>query len=97
MSATNMDIDNKRSFIRMKLRSEVALRAIDGDTQFNGACMDMSGSGLLIQTDAPFAVGDKVHVSITAKESSVSYVTEVMRVEEGDERALALSINEILD
>jgi hypothetical protein len=42
-------------------------------------------------------VGDKVHVSITAKESSVAYNAEVMRIEEGEERALALAISEILD
>lgn len=97
MSATNMDIENKRSFIRMKLRSDVELRAIDSDTSYDGSCKDLSGSGLLILTDAPFAVGDALHVAITAKGSTVNYHASVARIVEEDGRALALSITEILD
>lgn len=52
----------KRNFIRMKINAPVEVTA--GDQKFTARCKDLSGSGLLIQTEQAIALGTAVEVLI---------------------------------
>ncbi|HET8711372.1 MAG TPA: PilZ domain-containing protein [Spongiibacteraceae bacterium] len=52
----------KRNFIRMKINAPVDIKA--GNEQFTARCKDLSGSGILIQTDRALALGTSVEVCI---------------------------------
>jgi len=98
MSSTREVDENKRTYIRLKLNAEVKLQAKETGTDHIGRCVDMSGAGLMVATDAPLKVGESVVARIESKGSEIIYHTTVKRiVEEEGERRLALSIDEILD
>lgn len=98
MSNTRAVSENNRAYIRLKLNSEVALQAASGGDEHLGHCVDMSGSGLMISTDAPFQKGEKVIARIKSKGSEIVYHTTVVReVAEESSRKIALAIDEILD
>ncbi len=98
MSSTRAVDENKRTFIRLKLNAPVILQAKSGGEEYQGRCVDMSGAGLMIATDAPLAEGDQAIARIESKGSEIIYHTTVKRIvdNEGDRR-LALAIDEILD
>ncbi len=54
--------NEKRNFIRMKINAPIQVTA--GDEQFVARCKDLSGSGVLIQTDRAVALGTTVEISI---------------------------------
>lgn len=102
MNSTSDAADNKRAYIRLKLNSKVRLQTDHGAVEHEGRCIDMSGSGLMIVSDAPFAVGDSVVARIESKGTDIIYNTTVKRVVEAEdapdgERKLAMAIDEILD
>lgn len=101
MNSTSDAADNKRAYIRLKLNSKVRLQAKDA-IEHEGRCVDMSGNGLMIITDAPFAAGDSAVVRIESKGTDIVYNTTVKRIVEAadaadGERKLAMAIDEILD
>lgn len=97
MTSTRAVDENKRTYIRLKLNALVKLQAKSGE-EYQGRCVDMSGAGLMIATEAPLAVGDQAVARIESKGSEIIYHTTVKRIvdDEGDRR-LALAIDEILD
>ncbi|MFT3930702.1 MAG: PilZ domain-containing protein [Spongiibacteraceae bacterium] len=52
----------KRNFIRMKINAPVEVSA--GNEKFTARCKDLSGSGILIQTDRALALGTAVEIYI---------------------------------
>jgi len=52
----------KRNFIRMKINAPVQVKA--GDESFTARCKDLSGSGILIQTERALALGTAVEIFI---------------------------------
>lgn len=54
--------NEKRNFIRMKINTPVEIVA--GDEKFTARCKDLSGSGVLIQTDRALALGSTVEIVI---------------------------------
>jgi hypothetical protein len=52
----------KRNFIRMKINAPVEIKA--GNEQFTARCKDLSGSGILIQTDRAVPLGTSVEIFI---------------------------------
>lgn len=98
----NSTSDNKRAYIRLKLNSIVRLQTNGGATEHEGRCIDMSGAGLMVVTDAPLSVGDVAVARIESKGTDIVYNITVRRVVEAadspdGERRLALVIDEILD
>lgn len=54
--------NEKRNFIRMKINTPV--QVIAGDETFVARCKDLSGSGVLIQTDRALALGTTIEIRI---------------------------------
>lgn len=54
--------NEKRNFIRMKINTPVQVE-VDGET-FIARCKDLSGSGVLIQSDKAVALGTMVEIRI---------------------------------
>lgn len=52
----------KRNFIRMKINTPIQIEA--GGDKFLARCKDLSGSGVLIQTDRALALGTTVQIYI---------------------------------
>lgn len=52
----------KRNFIRMKINAPVEVTA--GNEKFTARCKDLSGSGILIQTEQALALGTSVEICI---------------------------------
>lgn len=72
----------KRSFIRMKVEAPVQLRY--GDREFSAICRNLSGSGLLLETDQELPVGATVEICIPQEgDNRVSFeaTAEVNRVD----------------
>lgn len=99
MASIDRSYSEKRDFIRMRVNSPVVLRHEGNDYQ--GFCKDLSGAGMLVETDRPFDIGAAVDVSIEQKcETHLPFHASatVSRVDPGDETYLVgLSITEIHD
>lgn len=70
MSERLRDYEEKRDFIRMNMNSEAVLR-INGES-FPATCIDLSSTGMRLQTKSPAAIGDLVEVEIGSQHSSLS-------------------------
>lgn len=54
--------NEKRNFIRMKINTPIQVTV--GNEQFVARCKDLSGAGVLIQTDRAVALGTTVEIYI---------------------------------
>jgi len=62
MALEHRAYDEKRSFIRMKINTPVQVQL--GGEHFTARCKDLSGSGMLLQSDRELALGAQVEVHI---------------------------------
>ncbi len=90
--------DEKRDFIRMKIDSEVIVWH-DGK-EYQATCKDLSGSGMLLETNTAFPLGESLDVLIQQKGSNhdpFNATAEVSRVDADAEGAytVGLSIKQI--
>lgn len=100
MSATSKTAEEKRIFHRWKIDSEVAIDC-KGEKS-TALCKDLSGAGMLIESDKTFSVGDEMTVLIEKKDEThlpFNAVAEVSRIEDGaaGKFIIGLSIKEIID
>ena len=100
MSAMEPTAAEKRIFHRWKIDSLVQIECKGKHS--TALCKDLSGAGMLVETDQPFSVGDELKVSIERKEEThlpFNAMATVSRIEEGEagKQILGLSIREILD
>jgi hypothetical protein len=100
MSSIDRDFSEKRNFIRMRINSDVNLES--NGQQYTGICRDISGSGLLVETQQAFTLGDEVRISIPQKSEThlpFNATTEVTRVSNGseDRYIIGFSIIELLE
>ena len=98
MASLDRSFDEKRSFIRMKINTQVTIHMNGRDYQ--GVCKDLSGAGMLIETEEPFQLGDQLDVSIAQKGSNhlpFNARVEVTRVQSGSpgSQVIGLVIREI--
>lgn len=98
MSSIDRTYNEKRDFIRMRVNSSVNIDQ-DGN-HFKGICRDLSGAGMLIETDQLFEIGAQLRISIEQKgETHLPFnaQAEVSRVEPGpdDKHIIGLEIKEI--
>ncbi len=98
MSVSDKNYNEKRDFVRMKIDSEVTIR--QGGNEYQAACKDLSGIGMLLETNTAFTSGDIVDVLIQQKSNlyeSFNATAEVSRVEENGDGSytIGLSIKEI--
>ena len=99
MASIDRSYSEKRDFIRMRVNSPVAIHHAGQDYQ--GFCKDLSGAGMLLETDRAFDIGTEVEVSIEQKcETHLPFNARatVSRVEDnGDTYLVGLSITDILN
>ena len=98
MTSMDRSFDEKRSFIRMKVNTQVVIHMNGRDYQ--GVCKDLSGAGMLIETDEPFNLGDQMDVSIEQRGENLmpfNARVEVTRVQSGSpgNQVVGLVIREI--
>ncbi|MBL4867650.1 MAG: PilZ domain-containing protein [Pseudomonadales bacterium] len=75
--------DEKRNFIRMRMDTMITYTYLNKTERYDGRCINLSGAGMLLQTDKKLKVGDKLELIVpsdTAEFSSLNASAEVMRV-----------------
>jgi hypothetical protein len=75
--------DEKRSFIRMRLDAIINF-SVDGQSQtYEGKCKNISGTGVLIETNTSFEPGTQLNIVIPSESTEIddlNAVAEVLRV-----------------
>jgi|TARA_B110000091_G_C13717336_1_gene433214 hypothetical protein len=92
-----MNFNDKRSFYRMMLNSDVTLTIIDVETnnQLIATCRDLSATGMSIEVSYPIALRTKVRVKIFSSNNNVPSLDvfgNVVRVEEQSSRCYLIGI-----
>lgn len=99
MSSIDRSYNEKRDFIRMRINSPVNIE--HAGNHYQGICKDLSGAGMLVETDCSFDIGAKIQVSIEQRgENQLPFnaSAEVSRVDTSDNRFLVgLAIHQILE
>lgn len=62
MALEHRAYDEKRNFIRMKINTPVQVQC--GGERFTARCRDLSGSGILLQSDRELTLGTEVEIHI---------------------------------
>ncbi len=85
MSQNDRDYSEKRDYIRMRVDAEVTL--IHAGQVIPAVCVDLSSSGMQVQAQRSFKVGDKLSVGIESEHAALKGLqaeTEVVWVREDD-------------
>lgn len=95
MSLTDRSYVEKRDFRRMQINSPVVIS--HENQTYQGMCKDLSGTGMMIETDASFTVGAIITVTIEQKGGMpFNAKVEVKRIEEGNNnQTIGLAIIDI--
>ena len=76
--------EEKRNFIRMKVDTMVTFCKADGGKErYEGRCRNLSGAGMLLETQKKLELGDKLRVTIPSEGpdfSPLDAIVEVVRV-----------------
>ena len=57
----------KRGFIRMQVNTPAAINIETAGKQEQGLCLNLSGSGMLLEVNQPFTEGSEVTVHLSSK------------------------------
>ncbi|MEE8059289.1 MAG: PilZ domain-containing protein [Pseudomonadales bacterium] len=100
MSSAGKSYSEKRDFIRMRINSQVDIR--HAGNEYYGICKDLSGAGMLIETDQVFEIGVELEISIAQKEEAhlpFNATAKVSRVlpGTGNKHIIGLAIKEICE
>jgi hypothetical protein len=95
MSQNDRDYSEKRDYIRMRVDADVTL--IHAGQVIPAVCVDLSSSGMQVQAQRSFKVGDTLSVRIDSDHAALEGLeaeTEVVwvREEDGDSQKLGLTI-----
>ncbi len=74
----------KRTEVRLPIDSELTVTILGDNSSITARSKNMSGSGILIESDQGIAEGTKVNISLTAEKSAFNTDGEVIRVVEGE-------------
>ena len=78
MSSIIRDYSEKRDFIRMKVDTEISLTFENSDNTMKAVCRDLSGTGMLIETNEPLVEGSEFNTSLpSSNEAFPSFETKV--------------------
>ena len=75
--------EEKRSFIRMRVDTMVTFTKLEGKERYEGRCRNLSGAGMLLETEKKLEIGDRLKVTIPSEGpefSPLDAVVEVVRV-----------------
>ena len=66
MGITNKPYSEKRDFIRMKIGAPLNAKLAAASEIIDGLCLDLSGSGLQVETKQNLAVGTEAEVEVSS-------------------------------
>lgn len=100
MSAYDRSYTEKRNFIRMMVNSPVNITY--ANRNYQGICKDLSGAGMLIETEDTFEIGAELEVTIQQKGDNhlpFNALVKVARVQTAQPgiQVIGLNIEEILE
>ncbi len=75
--------DEKRSFIRMKIDTMVTFTVDGGSERYNGRCKNISGAGMLLETEKKLALGTRLYLTVPSENSELNNLNaqvEVIRI-----------------
>lgn len=83
MALSERSYEEKRGFIRMRVDTMVTFTRVDAKERYEGRCRNLSGAGMLLETEKKLEIGDCLRVSIPSEGpdfSPLDAVVEVVRV-----------------
>ncbi len=83
MALSERSYEEKRSFIRMRVDTMVTFTKLEGKERYEGRCRNLSGAGMLLETEKKLEIGDRLKVTIPSEGpefSPLDAVVEVVRV-----------------
>lgn len=84
MILTERNYEEKRNFIRMKVDTMVSFQRADSKERYEGRCRNLSGAGMLLETDKKLQIGDRLKVTVPSEGPDFSPLdasVEVVRVD----------------
>ena len=76
--------EEKRNFIRMKVDTMVSFTRSGSKERYEGRCRNLSGAGMLLETDKKLKLGDRLRVTVPSEGpdfSPLDAMVEVVRVD----------------
>ena len=83
MILSERSYDEKRNFIRMKVDTMVTFTRADGKERYEGRCRNLSGAGMLLETQKKLEIGERIRVTIPSEDpdfAPLEAIVEVVRV-----------------
>lgn len=84
VSGLGRDYSEKRNFIRMRLDASVSFKTETGKEAYIGRCRNLSGTGMLMETDKKLMLGNKVTITLPSERSelpNLEALAEVVRID----------------
>lgn len=84
MNLTERTYEEKRNFIRMKVDTIVSFTRAESKERYEGRCRNLSGAGMLLETDKKLKIGDRLRVTVPSEGPDFSPLdasVEVVRVD----------------
>lgn len=84
MLSMQRQYDEKRNFIRMKIDTGITFTKIDGRERYEARCRNLSGTGMLLETEKKLTLGDRLRVTVPSEGPNflpLDAIVEVVRVD----------------
>ena len=89
MSWSDREHNEKRNFIRMRIDAVITFSVEGKAEKYTGRCKNISGAGILIETDKKLDIGTRLEVTVPSESPDIDNldaIVEVMRVESFPEK-----------
>ena len=83
MTLSNRAFTEKRNFIRMKIDTMITFTITGGGERYEGKCKNLSGNGMLLETEKKLKTGDNLCITVPSENSefaNLNATAEVLRV-----------------
>ncbi len=84
MTLLEQSYAEKRNFIRMRVDTMVSFVKVSKPERYEGRCRNLSGAGMLLETDKKLSLGDRLTVTVPSEGPNftpLDAIAEVVRVE----------------
>jgi len=84
MFSMQRQYDEKRNFIRMKVDTSITFTKIEGRERYEARCRNLSGAGMLLETEKKLTLGDRLRVTVPSEGPNftpLDAIVEVVRVD----------------
>jgi len=75
-----IEFEEKRAFSRMRANCRMSFKCVGAGTGSEGLCLDISGSGILFQTDRPVEPGRALEIRTLPKDKITPPMTAFIEV-----------------